>query len=633
MTSLTGFDEYIDRLIRIRALSSPSLDGIENGDMYSRRLRENFALIGCLAAENRTFLEERFFPLITADEKLSDEMLETLCDFEEKLLDAENAENLDLPIAYILSERMYKDAQKEEDLLAKFQKMDMQISACYTMMNMTARLLQYPGISEGYRKKGIAIGEYFIELRKKENFSKIESKEGRELILTNARYTIAFFESKTGDRDANEKVIRILDESLAIMEDPFYTELMPDFDWRYYRYRLVGYYSQSTDYSNYRGFDKTYFPKICKYAEEYWDLWHTDPEYFSDLEMESYVEVQRMRNRYLVGKVTGEEYKSRLLQLYRQRDKNLYDIDGIDQNIQYPIELLALTEKERDTQEGRALYIDLFNNVLAYIFHMPNSGVLTFMLELSNHIMRYFTEFPGGIDFEDMMLNLFAAMHPPTYIHSKMVADFAVCLCGHLIDNRPELLVGVEGCRSAEEVVKRRGEILEYTKHAAICHDAGKLSIIDTVFVYGRKLLDMEFELIKTHPKTGAMILKRFPSTAKYADVALGHHRWYDDSRGYPTEFDTSSSPVKTIIDIVACADCLDAATDSIGRSYSRGKSLDELLEEIREGSGTRYAPWAPELMEKPEVRKDIEYLLAEGRDRNYYDTYRLLKSVHEKEK
>ena len=60
MTSLTGFDEYIDRLIRIRALSSPSLDGIENGDMYSRRLRENFALIGCLAAENRTFLEERF---------------------------------------------------------------------------------------------------------------------------------------------------------------------------------------------------------------------------------------------------------------------------------------------------------------------------------------------------------------------------------------------------------------------------------------------------------------------------------------------------------------------------------------------------------------------------------------------
>ncbi len=165
-----------------------------------------------------------------------------------------------------------------------------------------------------------------------------------------------------------------------------------------------------------------------------------------------------------------------------------------------------------------------------------------------------------------------------------------------------------------------------------ICHDTGKIFIIDTVFVYGRKLLDMEFDLIKTHPKMGAEMLKRFSSTAKYAEVALGHHKWYDNSRGYPEEFDTSKSRYKTVIDIVLCADCLDAATDTVGRSYNCGKSFEDFYAEIQEGSGTRYAPWLPDLLSKPEVREDIEFLLAEGRERNYHDTYQLLKSVQEKE-
>ena len=130
----------------------------------------------------------------------------------------------------------------------------------------------------------------------------------------------------------------------------------------------------------------------------------------------------------------------------------------------------------------------------------------------------------------------------------------------------------------------------------------------------------------------GATMLKRFSSTAKYADVALGHHKWYDNSRGYPEDFDTRNSPLKTLIDLVQCADCLDAATDTIGRSYSRGKTFDEFCEEIREGSGTHYAPWLYPLLSKPEVREDIIFLLTKGRNRNYHDTYQLLKAVNEKE-
>jgi HD-GYP domain-containing protein (c-di-GMP phosphodiesterase class II) len=232
--------------------------------------------------------------------------------------------------------------------------------------------------------------------------------------------------------------------------------------------------------------------------------------------------------------------------------------------------------------------------------------------------------------FEDIVLNFLAAMHPPTYVHSRMVAQFTVCLCDHLMDQRPELLIGCAGCETVEEVLEKRSEILYFAYHAALCHDAGKLFIIDTVFVYGRKLLDMEFELIKTHPKMGAELLRRYPSTRQYAEVALGHHKWYDNSRGYPEEFDTSGSPLKALIDLVMCCDCLDAATDTVGRSYNRGKTTEEFLEEVREGSGTRYAPWLVDLLAREEVRADINFLLRRGREHNYQDTYLLLRNVQE---
>ena len=191
--------------------------------------------------------------------------------------------------------------------------------------------------------------------------------------------------------------------------------------------------------------------------------------------------------------------------------------------------------------------------------------------------------------------------------------------------------MGVCDAKSAEEVQAKRDEILHFAYHAALCHDLGKISIIDTVFMYGRKLMDMEFDLIQTHPKTGYELMNRFASTRKYAEVALGHHKWYDNSRGYPADFDTRTSKVKTIIDLVLCTDCLDAATDSIGRSYQRGKQLSDFIGELREGSGTRYAPWLLELFADEAVKEDITYLLKEGRQQNYRNMYYMLRDMHDR--
>ena len=72
---------------------------------------------------------------------------------------------------------------------------------------------------------------------------------------------------------------------------------------------------------------------------------------------------------------------------------------------------------------------------------------------------------------------------------------------------------------------------------------------------------------------------------------------------------------------------------DGIGNSesYSSGITMDKFISELEEGSGTRYAPWLSELFSKKDVRSDLEYILKEGREIHYRNTYHLLKNVHEK--
>lgn len=81
---------------------------------------------------------------------------------------------------------------------------------------------------------------------------------------------------------------------------------------------------------------------------------------------------------------------------------------------------------------------------------------------------------------------------------------------------------------------------------------------------------------------------------------------------------------------MVAVADCIDAATDTVGRSYNRGKTLDDMKAELTEGAGTRYTPYIVELLEDEKVCRDITYILTQYREKLYRNTYMRLQQVTE---
>ncbi len=119
--------------------------------------------------------------------------------------------------------------------------------------------------------------------------------------------------------------------------------------------------------------------------------------------------------------------------------------------------------------------------------------------------------------------------------------------------------------------------------------------------------------------------MSRNESTKEYADIARGHHVWYDRTAGYPDDFDIAKSSDRVLIDIIAVADSIDAATDAIGRSYNKGKTFETVADELRAGSGTRYSPDVVCLLNDTGIFENIKDLLYEGREQNYRRSYQIL--------
>ena len=68
---------------------------------------------------------------------------------------------------------------------------------------------------------------------------------------------------------------------------------------------------------------------------------------------------------------------------------------------------------------------------------------------------------------------------------------------------------------------------------------------------------EREARIRELHTISGAEDLSRGSSTETYADIALGHHRYYNGNDGYPASYVRNRSPYRQMTDVVAVVACL----------------------------------------------------------------------------
>lgn len=115
-------------------------------------------------------------------------------------------------------------------------------------------------------------------------------------------------------------------------------------------------------------------------------------------------------------------------------------------------------------------------------------------------------------------------------------------------------------------------------------HDIGKISIPDHILGKRGRLTESEYEVVKTHPGIGAVLIQEHP----LGDLALAavhqHHEWVN-GMGYPERL--QGAQISVFARIVSIADAFDALTST--RPYRRGVAAEPAVAALEAENGTQF--------------------------------------------
>ena len=334
----------------------------------------------------------------------------------------------------------------------------------------------------------------------------------------------------------------------------------------------------------------------------------------------------------LIGQFTAKEAMKSARKRYRQEFRKRIDNERFDhielQNVLLPYVNFFYLNDLADVpfRRKRAAVKQMYEDIITIYHHRLDQ-------QTDNSYVKYlnfFATYPRAIKYlkeEERIryLNeLNVATQVTTYAHSVNVAMIARELMEGILEYQPELLKGALGKIRHGKVLLNSKKCLDFIYEAAFYHDIGKNGIISTVNNDYRPLTDEEYAIIKTHPALGAELLKIAPSLyEKYHDTTLGHHKWYNGKGGYPEDFDNTKSPKRILIDIITLSDCMQAATERIGRNYKEGKTFDMVMEEFRRGAGTKYNPDLVKFIDAhDDVARDLAGLINDAWVDIYFNIY-----------
>lgn len=250
-----------------------------------------------------------------------------------------------------------------------------------------------------------------------------------------------------------------------------------------------------------------------------------------------------------------------------------------------------------------------------------NTDFVRELFRLSTH--RRLVKYLSYKQMIRFMSGLNVSTQVTTFAHSMHVAKIAKVLLNGVLKHKPELLQGVFGYKTTTEVLKHKRTLRSFIYEAGMIHDIGKNAIVSVVNNEYLPLTDDEFSIIRLHPRLGDIFLNAVPGLEIFHDTTVGHHKWYNGKGGYPTDFDNTKSPIRFLIDIVTLSDCLQAATERVGRNYRISKTFEVVMSELRAGAGTKYNPNLVALIDAyPKLAKKLHHLVENGWIEIYYHIY-----------
>ncbi|MCB2289897.1 HD domain-containing protein [Clostridium sp. CS001] len=215
------------------------------------------------------------------------------------------------------------------------------------------------------------------------------------------------------------------------------------------------------------------------------------------------------------------------------------------------------------------LVIAPFGIILAYAFYKFGYGGVIIILcpiVLTRYTFSLYIKSKSQyIETVDALMLAMEARDKYTEGHSKRVAEISTNIAKQL---------------------KYNDWKIEQLNMAALLHDVGKIGIDDNILNKPGDLTKEEFDTIKTHPQIGYNILKDIKSLESILPIVRNHHERYD-GKGYPDG--KKAEKLNLDVFIVQLADSIDAM--STDRPYRKALHNDEIIEEVKNNSGSQFHP------------------------------------------
>ena len=622
---------YKDRSVQIRALSMPPEYQGNNAKQFYQQFVQNYSSIKGLLLENRAMLDRQVYALLKQIPNIEEHDADQMLEFSDQLADTHTLEMVDVRLAWFIAvslEPYYAELMRtHQDLerttkyihcLFRCQVLAYNVVQMYDRGRITDSLCQeYWDCIQESTDKALA-----LFLNNPEIFAALPDSARQEL-MTMELFGATAYERLYYDEELIRKQIACYQRHIARLSDPRYQSGISSDDLAFDIFSAYAYLAQVQEFLYWQDVPKDILlvlDEAVRYAIDYIQV-HPDN---SRVDLQNELTTQKIIGFYL-GRTSLQDILDYYVQWMQEADPHSYDYMNMDANLLPFFSVLWMCRAHRERiDECRQFLLSVQRSSFEYIHSARDQGAYHTLQRFSSYIMADYVELKEGISFRDYYANLLVTTQPALYVHCYMTSQISRLILSALYNSHPELLIGCCGCKTLEDVHTSIHSIHDFLYNCCIFHDAGKMFFMDTINLYNRMLFPGEFEIIKVHPSVGCAVLQRRESTRPFAEAALYHHKWYDDKGGYPNNISYSGVANAILYQIITCSDCIDAATDTVGRTYSTGKTIYDMVADMKVNAGRMFNPDLVALFDAPELVQYVDDMLTNRREQIYYRAFRL---------
>lgn len=572
-------EEYIANLKEIASLTMrKDVNGLSFEDYY-RSVQDDRSLLAKKVKANMQLLRSNLFPFLDQMYMADEAEKEELFDFAEKLMNS--SANPDVGLFCQVHRILLSCARQTKDRNAMIKELYWlgigynKICSRLIVMN-GSEVDKYSNKMRLYFTEAAAYLKYYDE---------IDDTETRGYILR-SRANMSLGRFKT----VSEKV-QMIKRSLLILQDKEYQEKAPELPWD----RFISLAHQQMASSMTRSKSKYMSPQdVEDIMESVYIIYqsHLKEAEENGTKLPARVDFSCYSIEHQCGIRSLEELLKKMEELMDNTDTSDFSSEGIYGIISLPAFYCQyLTEYPEFIPKHKRFLEDMYRRVIDYIDNFSDLGIIESLFYSLRQLSYTFLETDGSISYKEFLQKVQIRFAPDIYVHSWAVGRAAAAFCEIITEEEPNFFDDIDFIKQIDDPSAKKEAIISYAMDCGIFHDAGKMNFMNLYCTTGRQWFEEEYEMAQLHTLSGMVSLSQRPSTLPYAQIALGHHSWYDGSQGCEVGYKRLECQYRQMVDVIGLIDRLDTVTDSTKLYTGREYNFEEAVQKAIDEEGRRFSP------------------------------------------